>query len=216
MINNKGEILVFGASGHAKVVIDILEREGKYGIVYLVDDDLELKGRSFFSYAVIGGKSDLLAKVDRPIGSIVAIGNNHARSKVASWLIENDFELISSVHPSVPLGRDVRIGSGSVLMAHAVVNSSTIIGNNVIVNTRAGIDHDCVIGDGVHIAPGATLCGAVRVGSNTFICSGVTIIPNITIGKNVTIAAGAIVIENVPDNVTVAGVPAREIMKVRD
>lgn len=216
MTKNKGKIVVFGASGHAKVVIDVLERQGVYEVVCLVDDDLGLKGETFFGYDVIGGKDELLAMVERPSGIIVAIGSNLARVKVASWLSENGFELISSVHPSVQLGRDVSIGSGSVLMANVVVNSAAKIGNNVIVNTGASIDHDCVIEDGVHIAPGATLCGTVRVGRNTFICSGTTVIPNLTIGKNVTIAAGATVVRNVPDNVTVAGVPAREIIKGRD
>ncbi len=210
---NKIKIFVFGASGHAKVVIDIIERLGIYEIAFLVDDNSVLKGTGFFGYPVFGGRDDLLSMSVRPSRGIVAIGNNQIRSTVALWLEDNGFQLISAVHPSVCLGRGVTVGTGSVLMATAVVNSDTCIGRNVIVNTRASIDHDCVIGDNVHLAPGSTLCGSVSVDSNSFVCSGATVIPNLTIGKNVTIAAGATVVKNVPDNVTVAGIPARETVK---
>ena len=211
MTKNKEKILVFGASGHAKVVIDVLERQGSYEVACLIDDDLGLKGKTFFGYDVIGGKDELLAMVERPSGVIVAIGSNHARTQVAKWLIDNDFELISSVHPSVQLGREVGIGSGSVFMANTVVNSGTWIGNNVIVNTKASIDHDCVIEDGVHVAPGATLCGSVRIGSRSFIGAGATVAPNLSIGKDVTVGAGATVVKDVPDGVTVVGTPAKTL-----
>lgn len=212
-VAEKIKIFVFGASGHGKVVIDIIEKQGIHEVAFLIDDNLDLKGKSFFGYPVIGGREDLLAISERPICGIVTIGNNQIRSTVASWLEDNSFHLISAVHPSACFGRGASVGAGSVVMASAVVNSDTCIGRNVIVNTRASIDHDCAIGDNVHLAPGSTLCGSVSVGSNSFVCSGATVIPNLIIGKNVTIAAGATVVKNVPDNVTVAGVPARKIVK---
>ncbi len=211
---DKCKVFIFGASGHAKVVIDIIEQQGVYEIVFLVDDAPALKGESFFGYPVIGGRADLLNMPERPDCGIVAIGRNSIRSTVASWLEANSFQLISAVHPTVSLGRGAIVGAGSVMMASAVVNSDTHIGRNVIVNTRASIDHDCVIGDNVHLAPGTTICGSVSIGCNSFICSGATVIPNLTIGKDTTVAAGATVIRDVPDNVTVAGVPASEILKI--
>jgi sugar O-acyltransferase (sialic acid O-acetyltransferase NeuD family) len=209
MTKNKEKIVIFGASGHAKVVIDVLERQGVYEVVCLVDDDLELMGETFFGYDVIGGKAELLAMGERPSGVIVAIGSNLARTQVAQWLVGNEFELISSVHPSVQLGRGVCVGSGSIFMANAVANSATRIGNNVIINTSSSIDHDCIIEDGVHVAPGATLCGSVRVGARSFIGAGATVAPNLTIGENVTVGAGATVVQDVPDGVTVVGTPAK-------
>ena len=203
----KEKIFVFGASGHAKVVIDIIERQGLYDLVFLVDDDVALKGQQVYGYTVLGGKKELLTSEVRK--GIVAIGSNRARRAVADWLVANRFELVTAIHPSAQLARGVTVGSGSVIMAGAVINSDTAIGYDVIVNTQASIDHDCNIGDGVHLAPGSTLCGTVTVGEQAFVCAGATIIPNLTIGKSTTIGAGSTVIKNVPDDVIVVGSPAK-------
>lgn len=201
-------IFVFGASGHAKVVIDIIEQQGLYHIVFLVDDNPGVWGSNFYGYRVIGGKQERLSARDEICGGIVAIGDNRARNSVASWLTEHGDKLVSAVHPSAQLGRGVVVGDGTVVMAGAVVNSDTRIGNNVIVNTRSSIDHDCKIGDGVHIAPGATLCGTVSVGNGTFVGAGSTVIPNLTVGANVLVGAGSVVIRNIADGVAVVGNPA--------
>jgi len=142
-MDGKEKIFVFGASGHAKVVIDIIERQGLYEIAFLADDDPALKGKEIYNYQVIGGKPELLATDIRQ--GIVAIGSNRARGSVTTWLKANGFELVTVLHPSAQLARGVNIGNGTVVMAGAVINSDTSIGNDVIVNTRASIDHDCVI-----------------------------------------------------------------------
>lgn len=208
------KIFVFGASGHAKVVTDIVERQGLYDIAFFVDDDPVLKGSRFYGYRVIGGKQELLDNRNQISGGIVAIGSNRARIAIARWLADNRFNTVSAIHPSAQLGRGVVVADGTVVMAGAIINSDSRIGRNVIVNTCVSIDHDCVIGNGVHIAPGATLCGTVRVGDGTFICAGTTIIPNLTVGHDVIVGAGSAVICDVSDGEMVAGSPARHIKKL--
>ena len=205
----KGKIFVFGASGHAKVVIDIIERQNLYEIAFLVDDAPSLKGQWVYGYHVLGGKEELLSSGIRC--GIVAIGSNCARSGVAAWLRSKGFELVTALHPSAQIARGVTVGGGTVIMAGVVINSDTAIGRDVIVNTRASIDHDCMIGNGVHIAPGTTLCGTVTVGDGSFVCAGVTIIPNLIIGSNVTVGAGSTVIRDVTEGITVVGSPAKQI-----
>lgn len=211
--NGSERIFVFGASGHAKVVIDIIEQQGLYRIDCLVDDDPSLKGKHLFGYKVIGRKDELLRlRTDSGISAgIVAIGSNRARTAVGAWLSANGFRLVTVVHPSARISRGVTVGSGSVIMAGAVVNADAAIGENVIINTGATVDHDCSIGSGAHIAPGVTLCGTVAIGTETFVCAGTTIIPNITVGKAVVIGAGATVIRDLPDGVQAVGTPARII-----
>lgn len=209
----RDKIFVFGASGHAKVVIDCLEKQGRYDIAFLVDDNPALKNCYFYGYPVIGGKDELLARPERPSCCIVAVGSNRARCSIASWLMMQGFELAAVVHPSAQIGRGTAIGGGTVVLAGAVVNSDTLIGRNVIINTRASVDHDCKIGDGVHLAPGSTLCGTVAIGEKSFVCAGATILPNLIIGKDAVIGAGSTVIRDVSQGTTVAGVPARELKK---
>lgn len=210
------KIFVFGASGHAKVVIDIIERQGLYSIMFLVDDDPCLKDSEFYGYRVIGGKHELLEARDHICCGIVAIGSNQARIAVADWLADNQFRLVSAIHPMAQLGRGVTVADGTAIMAGAMINSDSRIGRNVIVNTRTSIDHDCTIEDGVHIAPGATLCGTVKIGYGSFVCAGATIIPNMTIGHNVIVGAGSTVIRDVPDCTLVAGSPARHIKTLEE
>lgn len=212
-VRNRESIFVFGASGHGKVVIDIIERQDEYKIACLVDDNSRLKGCEFFGYTVVGGKDELL-EVRKSHGSlkgIVAIGNNAARRNVAEWLVAKGFSFITAIHPTVALSRGVSVGKGTVVMAGAVLNADASVGDFVIVNTGATVDHDCVIGSGVHLAPGVALCGSVRVGEGTFVGAGTTVIPNITIGRNVLVGAGATVVRDVPDGVLVMGTPARVV-----
>lgn len=202
-------IFIFGASGHAKVVCDLVEKEDRRQIAFLVDDNRDLAGKNFFGYPVAGGRDALLNNPDRPSRALVAIGDNYLRATVAGWLASHGVDLISALHPSVQIGRGVSIGDGTVLMANAVLNPDTVIGKNVIVNTGARVDHDCMISDNVHIAPGATLCGGVRVGENTLVGAGATVAPNVSVGDNVVIGAGATVVRDLPDDVLAVGVPAK-------
>jgi len=205
-------LVVIGASGHAKVVIDIVEKEGRNRISYLVDDNVALHGTSFFGYRVTGAISSILAGTagERPM-ALVAIGDNSARMRIASWLRGNGVELARAVHPQSQIGRGAVIGAGTVIMAGAVVNSDAVVGENVIVNTGATVDHDCVVGDGVHLAPGVHLCGGVRVGAGAFIGAGSVVIPGIRVGGNAIVGAGSTLLEDVSENVKAAGSPARKL-----
>jgi sugar O-acyltransferase (sialic acid O-acetyltransferase NeuD family) len=204
-------IVVVGASGHAKVVIDIVEKEGRYRITHLLDDNPALNGTLFFGYRVTGATRSILAATgERPL-ALVAIGDNSARTRIAGWLCANSFELARAVHPQSQIGRGAVIGKGTVVMAGAVVNSDATIGENVIVNTGATVDHDCVVGNGVHLAPGVHLCGGVQVGAGTFIGAGTVAIPGIRVGANAIVGAGSTLLEDVSENVKAAGSPARKL-----
>ena len=203
-------LVVVGASGHAKVVIDIVEKEGRYRISHLLDDNPALHGQSFFGYRVAGATSSIPGTGENPL-ALVAIGDNSARMRIAGWLRGNGFDLARAVHPQSHLGRGAVVGDGTVIMAGAVVNSDAAIGDNVIVNTGATVDHDCVVGDGVHLAPGVHLCGGVQVGAGSFIGAGTVIIPGIRVGNNAIVGAGSTLLEDVSENARAAGSPARKL-----
>lgn len=195
-------MILFGASGHAKVVIDILEKQN-IEVNFLVDANTEIK--SLQSYNV-QNESEYRTKKEDEV--IITIGSNGIRKRIAEKL-ESTFGW--AIHPSAILGDDVSIGQGSVVMAGAIINSSTSIGSHAIINTACSIDHDCTLGDYIHISPNATLCGTVTIGEGTHVGAGATIIPNLVIGKWVTIGAGAVIIESIPDGAVVVGNPGRII-----
>ena len=209
----KQRILVYGARGHAKVVIDIVERAAVAKIAFLVDDDPQIKGSRLFDYSVLGGMNDLEAWLarNRAISAIVAIGDNATRMRIAATLKRKGLTLTCAVHPAACIGRGVAIGAGTVIMGGCVVNPDTIVGDNTIVNTGSTIDHDCTIGDGVHVAPGCHLCGDVTVGAGSFLGAGTTVIPGVRIGANTVIGAGSTVLNDVADGARVAGSPCRPV-----
>ena len=194
---------LFGASGHAKVIIDILKSQG--GTVKgFFDDDvtrLELGG-----VPVIGITEDHSA-VHNPC--LIAIGNNRIRKNVVGRLPQAVYQ--KAIHTSAIVAESVHVGEGTAVMAGTVINPDTSIGEHCIINTSASVDHDCEVGDFVHIAPNVTLCGGIKVGEGTFIGAGAPVIPNISIGKWVTIGAGAVVIADVPDYAVVVGNPGQII-----
>ncbi len=203
------ELLIYGASGHAKVVIDIVEQQGVHRILGLLDDAPERQGGDFLGYRVLGGQQTLIGH--RRCGILIAIGNNNARKRVQEHAKALGYEPVIAVHPSARLARDVSIGPGTVIMAQVAINSGTVLGEGVIVNTGATIDHDCWIGDFVHISPGVNLAGHVAVGSLTQVGIGACAIPGVRIGANTIIGAGAAAVQDVPDYVVAVGVPARVI-----
>jgi sugar O-acyltransferase (sialic acid O-acetyltransferase NeuD family) len=211
------KIIVYGASGHAKVLLDILERGSEYEIAGLLDDNAESTGPEVFGYRVLGG-GELLGKV-KAMGveaGIVAIGDNEIRGALVRRMLEHGLELINAIHPSACISRGVHIGVGCALMANAVVNADSSLGANVIVNTGATVDHDSVIGDYVHLSPGVHLAGGVRIGAYSHLGTGVTVMPNISIGENVSVSAGSVVTKDLHDGSIAAGVPARVISRKGD
>lgn len=198
-------MLLYGASGHAKVIIDCLREEGKE-IEGIFDDNSDLV--SLNGYDVINGY-DKDYFTDQKL--IVSVGDNLVRKKLVAQ-VEHDFGVAK--HPSAIISCVSEVGKGSVVMHGAVLQSSTRIGKHCIINTRSSVDHDCVIDDFCHVSPGVTLCGGVKVGEGTHIGAGSTVIPNITIGKWCVIGAGAVITDNLPDYSFVVGVPGKVIKKL--
>ena len=203
-------ILVYGAGGHAKVVIDILERTEQYEITGIVDDDPARTGNNFCGHPVLGGL-DFLLEHGPEERVVLAIGDNSARERLANRLEPLGFQFATAVHPVTSLARDGALGPGTVVMANVAVNPGTVVGRHAILNTGATIDHDCAIGDFAHISPGAHLGGNVTVGPLAHVGIGVSVIPGISIGAGSVIGAGAAVVADIPPGVVAVGVPARVV-----
>lgn len=203
-------VLIYGASGHAKVVLDILHR-CRRAVVGFVDDDPGLWGKTFQAQRVLGGFELFSQKEYQTYELLLAIGDNVMRKRLAVRLSPMQIKFASVIHPSAALASNVSIATGTVIMAHVAVNPETTVGSQVILNTGCTVDHDCIIADFVHISPGAHLAGNVTVGEGAHLGVGVNVIPGISIGAGTVVGAGATVISDLPDFVTAVGVPAQII-----
>lgn len=192
------EMFLYGASGHARVIMEILHESG-VKVEAIIDDDHtvnELNGvevRHEFH-----GESPM----------ILTIGNNHARQRISKSL---DCEWGRATHKSAIVSPSATIGEGTVVLHGTIIQAYAQIGRHCIINTCASIDHECKIGDYVHVSPHATVCGLVEIGDCTWIGAGATIIQCVKIGKNCIIGAGSVVLHDVPDGTKVVGNPAKEI-----
>ncbi len=184
---------LYGASGHAKVIADILQSQGKQ-LTGMVDDNPAID--ELMGYAVFHG-------MERPSPVIISIGDNKTRQKVVGKLQDVEFE--TAVHTSAVVSPHVVINEGTVVMQGAIIQSGVEIGKHCIINTGASVDHDCKIADFVHVSPHATLCGNVTVGEGTWIGAGTVVIQGIKIGKWCIIGAGSVVTKDIPDNVLAVG-----------
>ena len=201
------QLLVIGAGGHARVVIDVARAAGFDPVAALAPSQV---GLTCNGVEVIGGDDladAMFAKGLRQ--AVVAIGDNALRSRIGKRLSEIGFGLPSIVHPSAILSPTATFGDGTVVMPLAVVNAAATVGKMVIVNSSAVIEHDCRIGDGAHIAPGSRLGGCVSVGLQTLIGIGSVVRPEATIGDHAVVGAGSTVIGNIDNHQVATGCPAR-------
>ena len=201
-MSQPNQIFLYGASGHAKVICEILESQ--YRIPDGLIDDNPLV-TSLLDYPVYHTLEEASVKSGNHF--IISIGNNRIRKTVAVKL--NGVQFTSAIHTAAVVSPRATVGEGTVVMSNVSVNVHSIIGRHVILNTNCSVDHDCVIEDFVHISPNAALAGNVKVGEGTQVGIGACVMQNITIGKWATIGAGAVIIRDVPDYAVVVGNPGR-------
>ncbi|MFN3969048.1 acetyltransferase [Flavobacterium sp.] len=195
-------ITLYGASGHSKVIIDILNCNS-VTITAIIDDNP--KTDTILGMPVVKNTDTNFSKVQH---MIISIGNNKVRERISNQI---KVDYINAIHPTAILSKTVTLGKGTVIMAGAIVNPDATIGNHCIINTGAVVEHDCHIADFVHVSPSVSLAGNVTVGQGTHIGIGAKVIQGITIGKWATIGAGAIIIKDIPDYAVVVGNPGKII-----
>jgi UDP-perosamine 4-acetyltransferase len=205
-------LVVIGAGGHAKVVLEAIRAAGTGEIIGLIDPAPATP--SLLGVTVLGG--DVLLPMLRREGvaaAVVALGSNAIRERLGQQLRELGFVLPCVIHPAALLSPSAVLGEGAVVMARAVVGTQTIVGSLAIINTAAVVDHDNRIGIAAHIAPGCALAGNVHVGGRTLVGVGSAVRPGIRIGADVVIGAGAAVVADMADRAVVAGTPARSLRR---
>lgn len=203
------KLAILGASGHGKVVADTAECCGWQAIEFF--DDAWPARQENGVWPVVGDSAALMGRLADFDGVVVAIGNNSIRYAKLLELRVAGACLVTLIHPAATVSRYTAIGQGAVVFAGVVVNAEACIGQGAILNTGCSIDHDCVLGDAVHISPGARLAGGVRVGNLSWIGIGASVRQLVCIGEHVMVGAGSAVVSDIPNDVTVAGVPAKRM-----
>ena len=203
------KMVMYGAGGHAAVVLDCLLSQGIQP-AGLIDDATPDLGRSVFGIPVLGGREALPRLRSEGVTHVhIAIGDNGARMEAARFCTALGLELLSVTHETAVVSRRALLGTGNFIAAHAIVGPRARIGDCCILNHASSVDHDCSIGDAVHLAPGARLAGHVRVGPLSLIGIGAVVRDRVRVGERVTVGAGSVVVSELADDTVAFGVPAR-------
>ena len=189
------DIVLIGGGGHCKAVIDVIEQEGLFNIVGIIDKPESL-GKNVLGYPIIGNDSELNILVKRCKNTLITIGQIRSplpRINLFDTVLKLGFTLPSIVSPRAYVSQHASIGMGSIIMHDAIVNAGAKIGDNCIINTKSIIEHGSNIGNHCHISTNAVINGDVVVGNGSFIGSGAISKEGIRIGDNYFAKAGSVI-----------------------
>lgn len=198
-------LLVVGAGGHAKVVVDAALQAG-HDIACILGDE--------------GGRTEILGlpvitgEVPRDVDRfIVAIGDNEARARRYAELVADGLTPASVIHPTAVIAETASVGPGCLVAAGVIVNPDARVAEDSILNTGCIVEHDCTVGAHTHLGPSSTLCGAVTTGEGVLLGVGASVVPGARIGAWSVVGAGAAVASDLGEHSVYAGVPARLIRR---
>lgn len=205
------KVVIVGAGGHARSVLDILIENEEYEIIGCLDP--VYSERNCVEYMedipIIGTDDQLEDLYCQGVTNIfVAIGNNQIRKKLYKNAVAIGFCPINAISRYARVSSRTTLGRGICIMASAVVNVNCKIGNGCIINTNCSLDHDCIVGDFAHVAPGTAVSGSTQIGEGTHVGTNAAIIDGVTIGEWSYIGAGATVVKDVAAHTMAYGVPA--------
>lgn len=211
----KTKLILIGGGGHCKVCIDVIEQTRQFEIVGILDL-ADLVGTSVLDYPIIGTDEDVVKYVELGCSFLITVGqikSSILKEKLFNILQENNAIIASVVAPSAHVSKYSKIGIGTIVMHHVIINAGVTIGDNCIINNKSDIEHDTVVGNHTHLSTGAIINGDCIIGNGVFIGSNATVANQITIEDNALIGAGSVVIKNILTNDIQAGNPAKSISK---
>lgn len=208
---NRIPLLIFGASGHARVIIDMAERTGQFQILGILDS-FKPVGDHLMGYQILGHESLLpeLAASYPGLHIHIAIGDNDARERISHHLTRlcPDIPFATIIDPSAIVSRAAEIGPGTCIMPGAVVNAAAIIGKLCIINSRAVLEHDGKMGDCSSLGPGAVAAGGASIGHAAAVLTGGVIKHGISLGDHSVARTGAVVASHTQPCTVLEGNPA--------
>ena len=206
---NSKKAIIFGYSGHAYIVLDILETYKINVIGYFEQKEQENNPFTLKYLGIEEEKNLKLISLDTIV--FPAVGSNQVRKNLVEIFEKHNLNEIVIHHKSSILSSKSTIGKSTLISGGAVINPLVKIGKGCIINTSSVIEHECNIGDYCHIAPGAVLAGNVTVGNESFVGANSIIKQGVNIGENVIIGAGSVVLRDIGNNEVWVGNPAKRI-----
>ena len=189
----KPKIVLIGGGGHCSACIDVIESEGKFSIVGIVDKDSSVK--NVCGYPCLGDDRVLSSLATSVVYALITVGQIESPA-IRMQLLEQT-KALGFTHPTIVsprayVSRHATLGKGTIVMHDALINANAKIGEGCIINSKALIEHDAIIGNHCHISTAAVINGGAVIGGGCFVGSNATIIEKAETGENAFIKAGSL------------------------
>lgn len=206
-------MIIVGAKGHAKEILDLFEKQNRTEKLFFFDDySKDLSKKLFDKFKILKTENEVKEVFKLENGFVLGLGGVVNRKMMFKKFIELGGEPFSIISNNATIGLyNVFLGKGLNIMHNVSVFNDVTIGNGTLLNSFVSVHHDCEIGQFCEISPGARVLGRVKVGNYTSIGANAVVLPDVVVGDNVTIGAGAVVTKNTGDNATYVGIPAKRI-----
>ena len=197
----KEELLLFGAGGHCRSCIDVIEQGTDFWIMGVVERPNAVHEPRFLSseplgYPIIGTEEKLERIRETCRNALITVGQIKSvsiRLSVYERLKKLDFRLPTVVSPLAHVSPHATVGEGTIVMHHAVVNAGATVGRGCILNSKSLVEHDATVGDYTHISTAAVVNGGVTVGARSFVGSHATVVHDVRLSDDLFCRAGALV-----------------------
>lgn len=220
MMYMKQKVVIIGAGGFGREVLDIFEednkRRKKWEILGFIDDNPEIQGEKVRGYPVLGGVEWFLESQAKEVKAVIAVGDNRVRKKIAEKAATYGAKFCNIIHPSVIMTPHVKLGKAVIIAAGCILTNNITIDDHVIMNLGVTVGHDTEIESFVNLNPGVHINGNNKIEEGAYIGSGAVTIQNITVGKWSVVGAGAVVVRDIPERVVAVGVPAKPIKSIEE
>lgn len=204
-------LLIFPCNGNGLEALDCLG--SAYSPVGFVDDTPQKQGSMAFGLPVLSRR----ALMEHPAASVLAVPGGpdsfRRRQGIIASLGIHERRFAKVIHPTARISPLARIGRNVLVMAGVVITSNAVIGDHVCILPNTVVHHDVVIGDLTLVGSNVSIAGGARIGPNCYIGSGSRIKNGIEIGERALVGLGSNVIRSVPPEVTVAGNPAKVLVR---
>ena len=190
------KIILIGGGGHCRSCIDVIEENGSFRIVGIVEQPGRIGKKSILEYPIIGNDCELSSfkkLYDYALVTVGQTGSSSIRQNIFSNLKKSGFILPVIISPLAHVSKHATIGEGTIVMHQTVVNAGTQIGKNCILNTKSLVEHDAKVGNHTHISTSVVINGNVSIGSGCFVGSNAIIVHGVKLPDDYFFKAGVLI-----------------------